>query len=1289
MKRAKLIISIFFIWLICMVNMLAAQTTTKEQAETIAANLLTLDSTPLSATLSTAIEKTETFYDADGINPIYYVISLSPAGYIIISADDLIEPVIAFSSTGVFDLSAENPIISLLLNDLSSRISEQIELNLDKRLTGRGRITPSSQKANEKWTFLLNYDASLDYGLSTINDPRVTPLIQSRWSQGTVSGNYCYNYYTPNHYPCGCVATAMSQIMRFFNHPNTGVGTPSFNIYVDGVSQSRKLRGGNGSGGVYNWTSMPLVPTSTSTATQLQAIGTLTHDAGVSVNMSYTDSGSGTDTRKAADAFVNTFDYSNAIKGYNNGNTIVSSDLNKMINSNLNAGIPVMLGITGTAGGHAIVADGYGYHLSSLYHHLNMGWSGSDDAWYNLPNIDSNPSFTSVYKCVYNIYNSGTGEIISGRVTDVNGNPLQGASVFATRSGGGTYSDVSDANGLYAFPRISSDSSYTISATKSGYTFTSQNVSIQKSVNNTSVTNLWEVNFAAGGITDDAYENNDTLATAYDLSTKEIIWLSNINGLGIQADSDWYKISVTAGYERVLIDCRFAHSSGDIDIQLYNASGSLLTSSRSLNNNEFIDYKVSSSGIYYIRVFYGNAGNTYDLWWDDLQPPVADDNYEENDTMATAYDLSNSETVWLSSINGYGIQGDDDWYKIYITTGYERLLLNCNFTHTDGNIDIAVYNSAGTLIRSSTTLTDNETIDFLLPASGTYYIRVYNGNARNTYNLQWDDLIASSADDTYEQNDFIDESYDFSNRENTWLHTIDGYGIQSDDDWFKIDVTSGFQRVLVDCRFFHADGDIDITLYDASGNYLTSSNSITDDEFIDYTVSGAGTYYIKVYYDDAGNTYDLWWDDISPTSGDDAYEPNDTYSSAWTNGTNWEQKWLHRVNGWAIQWDNDWYKIDVTSGYERLFIECLFSDTDGDIDIALYDSYGNILTSSRGIEDEEFIDYTVSSSGSYYIKVYYDNAGNTYDLWWDDLSLLNGDDIYEQNDTISYAWYPGTNWERQWLHSIYGRSVQRDEDWYRIDVTGGYERLLINCKFNHEDGDIDISLYNSNGSLLKSSRSYDDEEFIDYTVPSSGTYYVKVFYGNGGNSYDLWWDDVSPSSGDDAYEENDTLQTAYDISSKETVWLSNINGLGIQADSDWYKIAVTPGYEKVQIDCRFTHSDGDIDVSFYDSTGNFITSSRSTDNDEFINYTVPNSGTYYIKVFYGNTGNTYNLWWDDLKNSIGDINGLDGVNLADAIIGLKILAGINYSNISMGADVNNDGKIGMEEIIYILNTLSQ
>jgi hypothetical protein len=288
------------------------------------------------------------------------------------------------------------------------------------------------------------------------------------------------------------VATALAQIMRFWQFPTTAVGTTSFTITVNNVSQNRNLLGGNGSGGAYGWALMDIGPT-VSTSSHRQAIGRLTHDAGISVNMSYKASGSNSNTLQIANALKSTFSYTNAMRGYNSGSNLTTANRNNMVNPNLDAGYPVAFGITGTPGGHAIVGDGYGYNSGTLYHHLNMGWSGSQNAWYNLPTIDAGSNtFTSVYKCVYNIYTSGTGEIISGRVTDAGGNPVSDATVTATRASGGSYTATTNSKGIYALTKIPSASTYQISIP--GYPL--QTVSTLTSTNDSLIVgNLWEINF--------------------------------------------------------------------------------------------------------------------------------------------------------------------------------------------------------------------------------------------------------------------------------------------------------------------------------------------------------------------------------------------------------------------------------------------------------------------------------------------------------------------------------------------------------------------------------------------------------------------------------------------------------------------------------------------------------------------------------------------------------------------------------------------------------------------------
>ncbi len=162
---------------------------------------------------------------------------------------------------------------------------------------------------------------------------------------------------------------------------------------------------------------------------------------------------------------------------------------------------------------------------------------------------------------------------------------------------------------------------------------------------------------------------------------------------------------------------------------------------------------------------------------------------------------------------------------------------------------------------------------------------------------------------------------------------------------------------------------------------------------------------------------------------------------------------------------------------------------------------------------------------------------------------------------------------------------------------------------------------------------------VDNLLPNT-TYYWQVKSENTGgityannDSTNYWSFTTQPIQGDDNYEENDTLTTAYDLTDWKQTWLSTLNGYGKQIDDDWYRIGVLEGYQHIIIDVRFTHSQGDIDISLYDLNGSFLTDSHGITDNEYIDYLVPYAGVYYIKVHYANQGNQYDLRWDNLYTS--------------------------------------------------------
>ncbi|MFB0524150.1 MAG: C10 family peptidase [Phycisphaerae bacterium] len=471
-----------------------ARLATPQQAENVVTGWLKADARPLGTSIGRQVTKVETFTDDHG-EPIYYIVYLHPSGFVIVPADDLVEPIIGFADDGIYNPSPENPLGALVRPDLNGRVTA---VRTNHQPQAKIHSLTFTEAQNKWYRFLSLAESSKGsitvMGLPSLSDIRVAPLLQSKWSQYAVCDKNCYNYYTPLNYPCGCVATVMAQLMRYHQYPTTGIGLHEFTIKVDGNEQTAFTLGGDDYGGAYNWTDMALLPDCNTTETQRQAIGALCHDAGVSVNTAYRSDGSGADTLIAKDALTTIFKYENAIKGYNNSNNIGPA-LIGMVNPNLDYGAPIILGILREKGGHAALCDGYGYNASTLYHHLNMGWAGNDDAWYNLPNVEARYTYTSVMACVYNIFVSGTGEIISGLVTDIFGKPISGATVTA-EGGGDPYNATTSANGIYALAKIPSATTYTVSATKPGYLFTDQTVTTGTSGDLSSTSgNRWEIDF--------------------------------------------------------------------------------------------------------------------------------------------------------------------------------------------------------------------------------------------------------------------------------------------------------------------------------------------------------------------------------------------------------------------------------------------------------------------------------------------------------------------------------------------------------------------------------------------------------------------------------------------------------------------------------------------------------------------------------------------------------------------------------------------------------------------------
>ncbi|MBN2593726.1 MAG: C10 family peptidase [Sedimentisphaerales bacterium] len=504
MKDNRIVfIAVWLLLLLC--SNIWARPATEYDAEMIVSGWLKTTHQPLDATLGRRIKNIETFTGDSG-RTAYYIVNLQPSGYVIVSADDRIEPIIGFSADGIYDFSFENPLVALTTNDLSGRI-ESFRNTYYLQAEAETQTTAESQG---KWRHFINLagDSEGRYHQMSLTNPgdiRVLPLVRSQWGQAKACGDNLFNYYTPGNYPCGCLATAMAQVMRYYEYPTGPIGVHEYAIDVSGLrKQNTNTRGGDGLGGAYSWSDMPLRPSedcNNLTEIQRQAIGALCYDTGIAVEMQYESDGSGALMPDAKEAMVDLFQYSNVVLGYDSSRNI-HSVLKEMINPNLDAKAPVILAISDPFdpnGGHAVVCDGYGYESSTLYHHLNMGWNGTDDIWYNLPDIDAvSLKYTTIFGCLYNISTAGAGEIISGRVLGLDGRPVINAKVSAEPGGRTPLVTFTDDRGIYALENLKSDTTYTIWPSAEGYVFSRHSVeTLSSDDNSTWVGNRWGVDFYA------------------------------------------------------------------------------------------------------------------------------------------------------------------------------------------------------------------------------------------------------------------------------------------------------------------------------------------------------------------------------------------------------------------------------------------------------------------------------------------------------------------------------------------------------------------------------------------------------------------------------------------------------------------------------------------------------------------------------------------------------------------------------------------------------------------------
>ena len=325
-----------------------------------------------------------------------YVVSLKPEGFIILAPSKSLYPVVAYSENGKFDFSENeyNSLLAVLRTDLSCQLET---LKAPKLSSAQEEIIKKNQ---EKWAELLsgNIQPAKEYLYY------FGPNLKDTWGGVNCkdeNGNFIYtgNYFTPNNYSPGCVATSMSQILNLFKWPPIGDGE---HTDIDNVGSSQGSYYAGFGRMWYDWDNMLDeyygVP---STDTERRAIGRIAYHCGVAVDMDYENTGSTSNITRTPAVLNNYFRSSGH---YEPGSWFYFWP---RLRSNIENGYAVQLAVrdVSSGAGHANVCDGWRQLTISdpKYYHLNNGWWGTCNAWYNLQNTFSDCGYDAIDAAVFDI----------------------------------------------------------------------------------------------------------------------------------------------------------------------------------------------------------------------------------------------------------------------------------------------------------------------------------------------------------------------------------------------------------------------------------------------------------------------------------------------------------------------------------------------------------------------------------------------------------------------------------------------------------------------------------------------------------------------------------------------------------------------------------------------------------------------------------------------------------------------------------------------------------------------
>ncbi|MCD4827906.1 MAG: C10 family peptidase, partial [Candidatus Cloacimonetes bacterium] len=298
-----------------------------------------------------------------------YLYHLNPAGFLLISADDNVKPVLAY------DFSSTTAVMPPSVNDWLRMYQSECDYVRSNGIT--------NPRNNLLWSELLTND------LHRYQNTRdVSPMIWSMWGEADEWNASCPEDAAGpgGNARAGSHSVAMAMLMKYWNHPAQGEGDNSYEHPVYGTISAVFDTTH------YGWTHMPNTFSTSWTENMI-------FHCGVATSMDYGPTFSSTTIDSVATAMIEHFRYSSEIDLLTKSN-YDNAVWEEMVRTELENGRPLFYRGDGTSV-HAHLLDGY---QNTDFFHFNWGVEGNFNGYFQLSSITpANSNFTSNQQALFNV----------------------------------------------------------------------------------------------------------------------------------------------------------------------------------------------------------------------------------------------------------------------------------------------------------------------------------------------------------------------------------------------------------------------------------------------------------------------------------------------------------------------------------------------------------------------------------------------------------------------------------------------------------------------------------------------------------------------------------------------------------------------------------------------------------------------------------------------------------------------------------------------------------------------